>query len=215
MARVDGERALCILLSLVLVASVPAAAEIVLFAAGSDQISSLGVIDIAQDQHGDLYFGTDNGLSIYDGTWHISHRTFGEPSTGLLADHVLAVAFDAQGRLWLGYPDGLQRLEENGFVTLRDQQLLKSLDIHDLLLANGRMWVAAGNSGVHRYLDGQWTWFSPHGQEGLGCNYVRSMASNTAGDALYVACNEGIWVTKNTDEPVAFTPLPGGAARGR
>jgi len=209
--RLNGKRALCILVSLVLVASAPAAAEIVLFAAGPDQISSLGVLGIAEDLHGDLYFGTDNGLSIYDGTWRISHRTFGEPSTGLLNDHILAVAFDSEGRLWLGYPDGLQRLEGNGFVTIQDQQLLKSLDIHDLLLANGRMWVAAGNSGVHRYLDGGWTWFSPQGSEGLGCNYVQSMASDSTGDTLYVACNEGIYVTKNTDEPVAFIPVPGGS----
>ena len=182
-------------------------AEIVLFAAGSSQISSLGVIDVAENDRGDLYFATDNGLSVYDGTWHITHMTYGNPSTGLLSDHVLAVEFDTLGNLWIGYPDGLQRLEDGTYVTTRDQQLLKSLDIHSLLLANGRMWVATGTAGIHRYRDGVWEWFKPQGPEGLGCNYVKSMASDEIGATVYVACNEGIWSTKNTDDPVAFTPL--------
>jgi ligand-binding sensor domain-containing protein len=186
----------------------------VLFIAGSDQISSLGVIDVAQDAHGDLYFATDNGLSIYDGAWHITHMTYGNPSYGLLSDHILAVEFDAGGNLWLGYPDGLQRIEGEDFVTIRDQQLLKSLDIHSLLFANGRMWVAAGTSGLHRYDDGIWEWFRPGGPEGLGCSYVTSMAGDAAGETLYVACNEGIWSAKNTDEPVVFTPFLNGLMTG-
>lgn len=209
LGRGDCERALCILLSLILLASAPAMAGIVLFVPGSDQISSLGVIDIAEDIHGTLYFGTDNGLSIYNGTWHIIHMTYGNPSTGLLSDHVLALEFDPLGNLWMGFPDGLQRIEGGTYVTVQDQQLLKSLDIHGLLLANGKMWVATGMAGVHRYQNGAWEWFRPQGPEGLGCNYVTSMAVDSAGETLYAACNEGIWFTKNTGEPVAFTPLTG------
>ena len=202
-----GGWALAILLSLVILCSAPAMAEIVLFAPGSNQISSLGVIDVAEDDRGTLYFATDNGLSVFDGKWHITHMTYGNPGTGLLSDHVLAVEFDPQGNLWLGYPDGLQKLVGGAYETTRDQQLLKSLDIHSLLLANGRMWVATGTAGAHRYRDGVWEWYKPQGPEGLGCNYVKSMAGDENGATVYVACNEGIWSTKNTDDPVAFTPL--------
>jgi outer membrane protein assembly factor BamB len=207
--REDVRHALCILLSLILLVSAPASAEIVLFVSGSDQISSLGVIDIAEDIHGTLYFGTDNGLSIYNGTWHIIHMTHGNASTGLLDDHVLALEFDPGGNLWMGFPDGLQRIEGGAYVAVLDQQLLKSLDIHGLLLANGKMWVATGTAGVHRYQNGVWEWFRPQGSEGLGCNYVTSMAADPTGETVYMACNEGIWFTKNTGEPVAFTSLTG------
>jgi ligand-binding sensor domain-containing protein len=201
-------------LALVLLATAPALAEIVLFVPGSSQISSLGVLDMAQDRQGDLYFATDNGLSIYDGTWRIAHMTHGNTSEGLLSDHVLAVEFDSQGNLWLGYPNGIQRIEGGTFVTIRDQQLLKSLDAHGLLLANGWMWVATGTAGLHRYRDGTWQWFKPQGPEGLGCNYVRSLAEDSGRKTLYAACNEGIWYTPNTDDPVAFTRLAGGALGG-
>ncbi|MDD1663206.1 MAG: hypothetical protein LUQ60_05620 [Methanomicrobiales archaeon] len=207
MGQRNRERILCIILCGILAVSAPAMAEMEIFAAGPDQISSVGVLDIAQNFHGDLYFGTDNGLSFYDGAWHIIHRTYGETSKGLLSDHILALEFDHEGNLWIGYPDGLQRLEGDSFVTMRDQQMLKSLDIHDLLRQDRKMWVAAGNAGIHRYLDGAWRWFQPGGREGLGCNYVTSMATDPASDTLYVACRGGIWFTEGTGMSVAFSPL--------
>jgi ligand-binding sensor domain-containing protein len=209
-----AERVLAVVLALVLLATAPALAETVLFGPGSDQISSLGVLDMAQERQGTLYFATDNGLSIYDGTWRIAHMTHGNTSQGLLSDHVLAVEFDPQGNLWLGYPNGIQRIEGGTFVTIRDQQMLKSLEAHSLLLANGWMWVATGTAGLHRYRDGAWQWFKPQGPEGLGCNYVRSLAGDSSGKTLYVACNEGIWYTANTDGPVAFKRLAGGLLGG-
>jgi len=196
-----------ILLALIFTVSGPALADTVLFIASSNQISSLGVLDIAEDPHGTLYFGTDNGLSIYDGSWQIRHMTYGNVSYGLLSDHILAIEFDREGRLWLGYPDGIQVIEDGLYETNRDQQLLKSLDIHGLLLANGRMWVAAGTAGLHRYRDGTWEWFQPGGREGLGCNYVDSMTADNGGKTLYVSCNSGIWSTENSDSPVSFTPF--------
>ena len=207
MGQRKRERILCIILCGILAVSAPALAEMVTFAAGSDQISSVGVLDIAQDIHCNLYFGTDNGLSTYDGAWRITHRTYGNTSMGLLSDHILAVEFDDGGNLWIGYPNGLQRLEGDTFVTIRDQQMLKSLDIHELLRRDREMWVATGDAGIHRYLDGTWRWFQPGGHEGFGCNYVTSMATDPARNTLYVACREGIWFTDGAGESVAFSPL--------
>ena len=207
MGHRNVERILCTVLCGILAFSAPALAEIVTFTAGSDQISSVGVLDIAQNLHGDIYFGTDNGLSIYDGAWHIIHRSFGNVSEGLLSDHVLALEFDPGGHLWIGYPNGLQRLEGDSFVTTRDQQMLKSLDIHELLRRGREMWVAAGNAGIHRYIDGAWRWFQPGGREGLGCNYVTSMVTDPASDTLYALCKEGIWFTDGTGESEVFSQL--------
>jgi ligand-binding sensor domain-containing protein len=196
--------ALCGILALVPVAM----AETVTFAAGSGQISSEGVLDIAENLHGVLFFGTDNGLSYYDGSWHILHRTIEYSRQGLLSDHVLALEFDGGGNLWIGYPNGLQRLEGGSFVSVQDQQLLKSLDIHGLLRRGKEMWVTAGTAGLHRYRDGTWRWFRPGGPEGLGCNYVSYMATDPATGTLYASCRDGIWYTEDTGDSVAFSPLP-------
>ncbi|MDD1661309.1 MAG: hypothetical protein LUQ49_02465 [Methanomicrobiales archaeon] len=207
MGRRNIEWVLCIIALGMFAVTAPAMAEIEVFAAGAEQISSVGVLDITQNIRGDLYFGTNNGLSIYDGTWRIVHRTYGDQGRGLLSDHVLALEFDNKGNLWMGYPNGLQRLEGETFVSVTDQQLLKSLDIHEILRRNREMWVAAGNSGIHRYLDGTWKWFQPGGREGLGCNYVTSMATDPAGNSLYIACREGIWFMEGTGYSLAFSPL--------
>jgi ligand-binding sensor domain-containing protein len=195
--------ALCGLVAL----SSAAMAEVVTFGSGREQISSVGVLDIAENHHGDLYFGTDNGLSWYDGDWHIVHRNFGNSRAGLLSDHVLAVEFDGEGTLWIGQPNGLQRLEGDSWVTLQDQQLLKSLDIHGLLRRDDEMWIAAGNAGLHRYMDGAWRWFQPGAPEAPGCNYISGMATDPAKGTLYVACREGIWFTDDTGDIVRFSPL--------
>jgi ligand-binding sensor domain-containing protein len=208
MGRRIREGILGILLAImVLAVSAPAMAEMQLFSAGPDQISSVGVLDIVQDASGTLYFATDNGLSSYDGSWTITHRIFGNTATGLLSDYILALEFDQEGSLWIGYPNGLQRLKAGTFVTMRDQQILKSLDIHELMRRDREMWVAAGNSGIHRYLDGTWRWFQPGGPEGQGCGYVTSMTTDPATNTIYVACNEGIWFTDRTGESPTFSPL--------
>jgi ligand-binding sensor domain-containing protein len=207
MGRGNRAGALWVILCGILALSAPASAGMTLFAAGSGQISSVGVLDITEDIHGSLYFGTDNGLSTYDGAWRITHMTYGDTGKGLISDHVLSLEFDQDGSLWIGYPNGLQRLEGDSFVTVRDQQMLKSLDIHELMRRGREMWVAAGNAGIHRYLDGSWRWFQPGGREGLGCNYVTSMATDPARNILYVACSEGIWSTGGTANVVTFSPL--------
>jgi ligand-binding sensor domain-containing protein len=194
---------LCGLLAL----SSPAMAEVVTFAAGADQISSVGVLDIAENLHGDLFFGTENGLSYYDGEWHIVHHVPWDSRKGLLSDHVLAVEFDGDGNLWMGHPNGLQRLEGGTYITTDDQQLLKALDIHNLRRRGGEMWLSAGSAGIHRYLDGTWRWFPPNGPEGLGCSYVSDMATDPASNTLFVACRDGIWFTDDTGDFVRFSPL--------
>jgi len=196
--------AICGLLAL----SAAATAEVVTFAASPEQISSVGVLDIAEDYHGNLFFGTDNGLSVYNGSsWLIVHSSFPNLRAGLLSDHVLAVEFDGDGNLWMGFPNGIERLEGGSFIPLQDQQLLKSLDIHGLLLRNREMWVSAGTAGLHRYRNGTWRWFQPGGPEGLGCNYVTAMATDPSDNTLYVVCREGIWFTDATGDIVRFSPL--------
>jgi len=208
MSRLFQAGILALTLCGLLVLSSPAMAEVVTFAAGPDQISSTGVLDIAENPYGDLFFGTDNGLSVYNGSsWRIIHRSFTDPHASLLSDHVLAVEFDGDGTLWMGFPNGLERLEGGAWVILQDQQLLKSLDIHGILRRGREMWVSAGNAGLHRYLDGTWTWFQPGGPEGLGCNYITDMATDPATGTFYAACREGIWFTDDTGESIRFSAL--------
>jgi hypothetical protein len=194
-------RHLSVLAALILLA-VPCAAEVTLFAPHSDQIPSDHVNDIAQDRGGTLWFATDNGLAGFNGSWSTMHIDYADHTHGLISDMVQAVEADAEGRLWIGYPNGIQIYDGTSFFTLQDQQLLKSLAVHDLQRCGDAMWVATDHAGVHRYQNGSWTWFRPHTPEGPGCYQVEEIAVDRKyGDLILVSRQEGIWRYSDETSP--------------
>jgi ligand-binding sensor domain-containing protein len=121
---------------------------------------------------------------------------------------VTAIALDAGGHLWIGYPNGLQIGSKTGFRSIQDQQFLKNLNIGCIARWGDDMWVAAGRAGLHRYHDGAWTWYKPLGPEGLGCYTVVSMAVDAASDALVVGSErDGLRVLRNRTGEVRFEPV--------
>ncbi|MDN7023393.1 hypothetical protein FGU65_00505 [Methanoculleus sp. FWC-SCC1] len=178
-----------------------------LFIPQSDQlIVSENVKDMVNGHHGEVIFATDAGVAIYDsaGEWH-SARMNRNSSVGLLSDMVTAVEYDHSGRLWIGFPDGLQVYDGVLFQTIQDQQLLKNLCINDIICRGDEVWVATGHSGLHRYANDTWTWFKPYAETELGCREILSMAVDPASDSLVVVSRgEGVWVFRNRSEAAKF-----------
>jgi len=194
------------LLALLVVGQVQAG--LILFSPSSSQISSDAVYDVTNGPNGEVVFGTDNGLSWYNGNWTRFHRNHADIGAGLLSETVLAVEYDSTGTLWIGYPGGLQWYNGTRFSTLADQQVLKNLKINDLQRWDDEMWVATGNAGVHRVVDGRWTWFKPYGEGGLGCYAVSSLAVDAEDDALYAASNDGgIWMLRRSERSASFEQI--------
>ncbi len=174
-------------------------------------IASAGVTDVINGRYGDIIFATDTGLSFYgaNGTWHSVNTRFpGETAYGRLIPldtMVTAIALDAGGHLWIGYPNGLQMGDGKRYRAIQDQQFLKNLNINCIARWGDDMWVATGRAGLHRYHDGNWTWYKPLGPEGLGCYTVVSMAVDAAGGALVVGSErDGIWVIRERTGEIRF-----------
>lgn len=70
------------------------------------------VQDINSDVKGNIYFGTKNGLSVFDGTKWITCKI----KDGLASNNILTVAVDRKGTVWLGTDNGVSSLY-NGKVT--------------------------------------------------------------------------------------------------
>ncbi len=177
-------------------------------------IASAGVKEAINGRYGDVIFGTDSGISVYtaDGTWSsINPRHPGETAYGLLAPlntMVTAIALDAKGHLWIGYPNGLQIGDGTGYQTIQDQQFLKNRNINCMVRWGDEMWIATGRAGLHRCHGDDWTWYKPLGPEGLGCYTVVSMAVDAASDALVIGSEtDGIRVLKNRTGEVRFEPV--------
>lgn len=205
-------------LTLLLVAAVlltsPAAALYVEVPDYSSTIASTGVKDVINGRYGDVIFATDGGISVYteNGTWYsINARHPGETPYGMLAPletMATAIALDAGGHLWIGYPNGLQIGNGTGYHAIQDLQFLKNLNINCIARWGDGVWIATGRAGLHRYLDGEWTWYKPAGPEGLGCHTIVSMVVDAASNALIIGSeNDGIRVLRDEAGKTRFEPI--------
>jgi hypothetical protein len=188
----------------------PTTAIIRLFIPTARMIHSDQINDQINGPRGDVIFGTSFGLSRFNGTWSTLHRDRNNISQGLLDDYITAVEYDHQGRLWIGYSGGIQIYNGNYYESIRDQQLLKETRITDLQRWDNDMWITTGHAGIHRYRDGNWTWFQPMTDGGPGFYEVHGMALDPASNSLVLATDhDGLWVVRSPEDPVRFDLING------
>lgn len=181
-----------------------------LFTPTAGMIHSDQINDQINGPDGEVLFGTSFGLSTYNGTWSTRHLNLNNISEGLMNDFVTAIEYDNRGNLWIGYSGGIQIFNGIYYQSIRDQQLLKETRILDLQRWDDDMWVATGHAGIHRYRDGNWTWFQPMTVNGPGFYEINSMTLDTASNSLVIATDhEGLWSIRSPDDPVHFDLLAG------
>jgi hypothetical protein len=181
-----------------------------LFIPTAHMIHSNQITDQINGHAGDVIFATAFGLSTYNVSWSTRHINLNNISEGLMDDYVTAIEYDHKGNLWIGYSGGLQIYNGIYYQSIRDQQLLKEVRIHDLQRWNNEMWIATGHSGIHRYREGTWTWFQPGVRNGSGFYEVDSMTLDPSSNSLVIATeNEGLWIVKAQKDPVQFDLLAG------
>jgi diguanylate cyclase (GGDEF)-like protein len=111
-------------------------------------LPQLSVIAIAQDRPGYLWFGTQAGLSRFDGVRFTNFDLDNTP--GLPSTWIQALQSDRQGRLWIGTPQGLAVRRGNQVTTiaLAAGEAPGVVDVRALQLdAQGRV-LAATDRGV-------------------------------------------------------------------
>ena len=71
------------------------------------------VLSIVQDRDGFMWFGTQSGLTRYDGYRFVAHRNeIGNPRS-LVNNWVRVLHLDRHGRMWIGTDGGLNRYDPN------------------------------------------------------------------------------------------------------
>ncbi|MEW6755248.1 MAG: two-component regulator propeller domain-containing protein [Candidatus Latescibacterota bacterium] len=141
------------------------------------------VWDILQDRQGQFWFGTDGGVSRFDGRGFTTLTV----ADGLPSNGVRALAEDAQGRLWFGTDGGVSRFDGEHFTSLTIAEGLAHNLVWDLLLDEGGVLWIGTEGGVGRY-DGT-ALQSLLRRDGLRTGTVRCLGRDRDG---------GIWIgTKN------------------
>jgi ligand-binding sensor domain-containing protein len=82
--------------------------------------SADGLVDdfvqaINSDSKGNIYFGTKNGLSVFDGTKWTSYKI----EDGLAGNSILTITVDKKDVIWLGTDNGVTHFKDGKFVSYR------------------------------------------------------------------------------------------------
>ena len=109
------------------------------------------VVDIFEDRHGTLWFGTiDKGLARYDGD-SLHYFTMDD---GLPDNTVVSIAEDANGLLWLGTHNGLSNYNGETFTNFTTDDGLSHFRVsHVFIDSKNQLWVGSWG-GVSRLQEG-------------------------------------------------------------
>jgi signal transduction histidine kinase/streptogramin lyase len=164
-------------------------------------LSSDATTTVVEDPSGTLWVGTSGGglnalkpasPGAAPGSGRL--RTY-SVRDGLLSDVILSLAAAPNGDLWVGTPDGLNRIRHGAIEAFTSADGLPDDFIRSLLAdADGSLWIGTRRGLTHWTRPGE---LSPAHMEtftqssGLGSDLVGAMARDTAGN-LWVATFAGL-----------------------
>ena len=167
------------------------------------------VWSILEDKTGNIWVGTDDGISCYDGKTITSIPISVTGGNNFIVNHspnttpakknaVWSIMQDKNGKLWFGTSDGVycyngtlftHFLENDGIIN-KDALHLKMVDCM-LEDKNGIIWFGSGmppgNEGVCRYDGKSITSFKPNGN-----GWIRTVLEEKSGNLLFVTRLSGV-----------------------
>ncbi len=150
-------------------------------------MNSSNVESILEDKNGNLWFGTDGGVSKYDGEL-FTHFTVKE---GLSNNRVKSILEDKDGNIWFGTNGGgVSRYNGESFTHLTEKEGLSNNIVRSIIEDRiGNLWFGTDGGGVSRYNGESFTHLTE--KEGLSNNSVYSIKEDKIGN-LWFGTNAGV-----------------------
>lgn len=165
-----------------------------------DGLPSANVNRILVDRSGTLWFGTDGGLTRFDGEGFTTFTT----EDGLVSNRVQALLEDRDGNLWIGTGNhqepgqGVSRYDGESFTTVSTADGLADNSVQSLAQdRHGHIWFGGGTwrlpgKGLSRYDGVGIARFDT--VDGLPGNTVRAILEDAAGHLWFATGHEGAGV---------------------
>jgi streptogramin lyase len=145
-----------------------------------DGLADSVVASIVEDRAGNLWFGTNEGVSRYDG---VNWETYGEPD-GLADENVNSILEDRSGNLWFGtWRGGVSRYDGVSWRTYTTADGLADNEVTSILEdRSGNLWFGT-SEGVSRYDGVSWLTFTE--ADGLGGASVQTILEDGSGNLWF------------------------------
>lgn len=110
------------------------------------ELKGLGLACMAEDHDGNMWFGVNDGVRMYDGVnWTAYTESHGLPGTAV---HTLCVTRD--GRIYAGTNEGISQFQDGEWRSVFPTKENLEWRIWDLLEASdGSLWAATGVGALH------------------------------------------------------------------
>ncbi len=163
-----------------------------------DGLASNHVYASLEDREGNLWFGTEGGVSRYDGMW-----TTYTTADGLAYNSVRSILEDSEGNLWFGTDNGtVSRYDGVKWTTFTSEDglpfnpvspaglpfdpIIRSLEDRE-----GNLWFGLGfGGGLSRYDGERWTTYTK--ADGLGGNNVLALLEDSEGNLWFGTRRGGV-----------------------
>ncbi len=135
---------------------------------------------LAVDSDDNLWFGTQEGISFFDGTNWTNYDVDSHPD--LVHNTITALAVDSDNNLWIGTDYGVSKFDGTNFTTYTEDDGLADNRIKYINQdTEGNIWFA-NNDGITIF-DGTNTWTSYTMDDGLPFGGTNFVIFNTDGNA--------------------------------
>ncbi len=143
------------------------------------------------DREGNLWYGSDNGLSRYDEQYLVTWTT----AQGLLTNQVTSLKEDQHGNIWFGtFESGVSRYDGKTFTHYTTEQGLVHNTVWNIHEDNtGVLWFAT-RGGLSRFDGGDFTNFTT--EQGLPDNKLSVVTQDRAGNLLIGSWGGGLSVIR-------------------
>ncbi|EKD31589.1 MAG: hypothetical protein ACD_77C00296G0011 [uncultured bacterium] len=142
-----------------------------------------------QDKSGNLWLGTDIGLTKYDGKYFYHYTT----KQGLNNNTIYSLFQDSKGNIWFGtFNGGVTRYDGSYLVTFTDKDGLPGNIVNCIFEDNsGNIWIGT-KKGLSMYDGKSFTNYTF--KQGLAANEVRSIIQDASGKLWFATYGGGISV---------------------
>lgn len=145
--------------------------------------NSVKCLDV--DNQGNIWIGTENGVSMYDGNSFTNYTT----ADGLSNNSILSILVDSQNNIWFGtMGGGVSKFDGSNWTVYTTSDGLASTLVYAIFEdSNSDMWFGT-TSGVSKFDGTNWTTYNS--SSGLTSNVVSDVNEDSQGN-IWV----GLWST--------------------